>query len=90
MTKQGLSAIVATRGNPDCHLILRGGNARAELRRRAPSRRAVAALEKAKLPARLMVDCSHGNSGKDPARQPIVARDIAEPDPRGGRRDRRA
>ncbi len=43
VTKQGLSAIVATRGNPDCHLILRGGNARAELRRgrrRARRRRA--------------------------------------------------
>ena len=34
-------------------------------------------LEKANLPARLMIDCRHGNSRKDPARQPEVARDIA-------------
>jgi 3-deoxy-7-phosphoheptulonate synthase len=39
--------------------------------------RAVAALAKAKLPQRLMIDCSHGNSRKDPARQPTVARDLA-------------
>jgi 3-deoxy-7-phosphoheptulonate synthase len=76
VTKQGLSAIVVTRGNPDCHVILRGSHA-------GPNHgaedvaRAVANLEKAKLPARLMVDCSHGNSRKDPGRQPAVARDIA-------------
>jgi 3-deoxy-7-phosphoheptulonate synthase len=77
VTKQGLSAIVATRGNPDCHVILSGSNA-------GPNHgtedvaRAVASLEKAKLPGRLMVDCSHGNSQKDPGRQPQVARDIAK------------
>jgi 3-deoxy-7-phosphoheptulonate synthase len=76
VTKQGLSAIVVTRGNPDCHIILRGSNA-------GPNHgaedvaRAIASLERAKLPARLMVDCSHGNSRKDPARQPAVARDVA-------------
>jgi 3-deoxy-7-phosphoheptulonate synthase len=76
VTKQGLSAIVVTRGNPDCHVILRGSSA-------GPNHgaedvaRAVAALEKAKLTPRLMVDCSHGNSRKDPARQPEVVRDVA-------------
>ncbi|HEV3030280.1 MAG TPA: 3-deoxy-7-phosphoheptulonate synthase [Polyangia bacterium] len=76
VTKQGLSAIVVTRGNPDCHVILRGSNA-------GPNHgaedvaRAIASLERAKLPPRLMVDCSHGNSRKDPARQPAVARDVA-------------
>jgi 3-deoxy-7-phosphoheptulonate synthase len=76
VTKQGLSAIVVTRGNPDCHIILRGSNA-------GPNHgaddvaRAVASLEKAKLPGRLMVDCSHGNSKKDPKLQPAVARDLA-------------
>jgi len=76
VTKQGLSAIVVTRGNPDCHIILRGSNA-------GPNHgaedvaRAIASLERAKLPPRLMVDCSHGNSRKDPARQPAVARDVA-------------
>jgi 3-deoxy-7-phosphoheptulonate synthase len=77
VTKQGLSAIVVTRGNPDCHVILRGGSA-------GPNHgaedvaRAVANLEKAKLPARLMIDCSHGNSRKDPARQPAVVSDIGK------------
>jgi 3-deoxy-7-phosphoheptulonate synthase len=76
VTKQGLSAIVVTRGNPDCHVILRGSNA-------GPNHgaedvaRAVASLERAKLPARLMVDCSHGNSRKDPTRQPAVVHDLA-------------
>ena len=67
VTKQGLSAIVATRGNPDCHLILRGGQRRAELRRgrrrRARSRR----WRRRSCRARLMIDCSHGNSRKDPS-----------------------
>jgi len=76
VTKQGLSAIVATRGNPDCHLILRGGNSEPNYDAGAVTR-AVAVLEKAKLPGRLMIDCSHGNSRKDPSRQPEVARDIA-------------
>jgi 3-deoxy-7-phosphoheptulonate synthase len=84
VTKQGLSAIVATRGNPDCHLILRGGSSEPNYDA-ASVARAVAALEKAKLPARLMIDCSHGNSGKDPGRQPSVAHDIAGQIRAGGR-----
>jgi 3-deoxy-7-phosphoheptulonate synthase len=76
VTKQGLSAIVATRGNPDCHLILRGGSGQPNFDA-ASVARAVASLEGARLPGRLMVDCSHGNSRKDPSRQPEVARDIA-------------
>jgi len=77
VTKQGLSAIVATRGNPDCHLILRGANGAPNYDVEAVNR-AVAALQKSKLRPRLMVDCSHGNSRKDPARQPAVAHDLAE------------
>ena len=84
VTKQGLSAIVATRGNPDCHLILRGGNSEPNYDAAAVAR-AIAVLEKAKLPARLMIDCSHGNSRKDPARQPAVASDIAGQIRAGGR-----
>ncbi|HEY5091350.1 MAG TPA: 3-deoxy-7-phosphoheptulonate synthase, partial [Polyangia bacterium] len=76
VTKQGLAAIVATRGNPDCHLILRGASTAPNYEAEAVAR-AIAALQKAKLPPRLMVDCSHGNSRKDPARQPAVARDLA-------------
>lgn len=76
VTKQGISAIVATRGNPDCHLILRGG-AGAPNYGAGDVGRAVAQLDAAGLPARVLVDCSHGNSGKDPARQPAVAADVA-------------
>lgn len=73
--KNGQVAIVQTNGNPDCHVILRGG--------KAPNYDAasVAAackdLEKAKLPATLMVDCSHANSSKQHEKQVEVARDIA-------------
>ncbi|WP_437299531.1 3-deoxy-7-phosphoheptulonate synthase [Sorangium sp. So ce426] len=85
VTKQGISAIVATRGNASCHVILRGSqrgpNYAAEHVREAADR-----LTKAGLPRRLMVDCSHGNSQKDPARQRIVAESLAD-QLRSGSRD---
>jgi 3-deoxy-7-phosphoheptulonate synthase len=77
VTKEGLAAIVATRGNPDCHVILRGANS-------GPNYSAgdvVKAAEKLiahGLPARVMIDCSHGNSSKDYRKQPEVAGAIAE------------
>jgi 3-deoxy-7-phosphoheptulonate synthase len=74
-TKQGISAIVATNGNPDCHVILRGALNGPNYQASAVARVATA-LERARLTPRLMIDCSHGNSGRDPARQPAVARDI--------------
>ena len=73
--KNGQVAIVETRGNPDCHVILRGG--------KAPNYDAVSVtaackeLESAKLPASLMIDCSHANCSKQHERQVDVARDIA-------------
>lgn len=73
--KNGQVAIVQTNGNPDCHVILRGG--------KAPNYDAasVAAackdLEKAKLPPSLMVDFSHANSSKQHEKQLEVARDVA-------------
>jgi 3-deoxy-7-phosphoheptulonate synthase len=73
--KSGQVAIVETRGNDDCHIILRGG--------KAPNYDAdsVAAacreLAKAELPERLMIDCSHANAAKQYRRQIDVARDIA-------------
>ena len=76
VTKQGVSAIVATRGNPDCHLILRGAGSGPNYGADAIAD-ATAKLRTAGVTARLMIDCSHGNSGKDPRRQPFVARDIA-------------
>ena len=75
VTKQGISAIVETVGNDACHVILRGSNTGPNYR--AESVEAVCAqLVKAGLEPRLMVDCSHGNSNKDHARQPLVARDL--------------
>lgn len=81
--KNGQVAIVETRGNKDCHVILRGG--------KAPNYDAtsVAAackeIEAAKLDCTLMVDCSHANSSKQHERQVEVARDIAAQMKAGGR-----
>ncbi len=76
ITDHGVAAIMETTGNPDGHLILRGGrtgpNYAAE-----PVAEALAALRDARLGERLIIDCSHGNSGKDHRRQPVVAADIA-------------
>ena len=83
VTKQGQSAIFETTGNEDCHIILRGG--------RKPNYDmfsvddAIALLEKAKLPKHLMIDASHANSRKLPARQVEVASDIATQVRRGNR-----
>ncbi len=75
VTKQGLAAIVETRGNEHTHLILRGGG--------TPNYdaqsvgQAVSALRAAGIDNGLMVDCSHANSGKDHRMQPRVAADLA-------------
>jgi 3-deoxy-7-phosphoheptulonate synthase len=76
VTKQGVAAIVATKGNDACHAILRGAVRRPNYHAEDVLA-AGKALRRAGLPPRLMVDCSHGNSGKDHARQPEVARDLA-------------
>lgn len=84
VTKQSVAAIVATRGNDDCHVILRGSNdgpnydkdnlaATADL------------LQGQGLPSRLMVDCSHGNSRKVAENQTRVASDLADILSTGGR-----
>ena len=76
LTKEGYSAIFATTGNDDCHIILRGGkepNYDAE-----HVQQAVKELSAANVQTRLMVDCSHANSQKDHQRQVNVADDIAE------------
>ncbi|KAF9468591.1 hypothetical protein BDZ94DRAFT_1245794 [Collybia nuda] len=74
--KEGLSSIVETVGNPDVHVILRGGahgpNYTAEFVRDAATK-----LAKAKLPTKIMIDCSHGNSSKQHQKQAEVADDIA-------------
>lgn len=71
LTKEGAPAILETRGNPDCHLVLRGGSEPNYSSRHI--RAAQALLETAALRDTVMVDCSHANSGKDPERQPEVA-----------------
>ena len=75
VTKAGHSAIVHTAGNPDCHVILRGGkepNYSAEHVKAAADQ-----LAKAGVTTKLMVDFSHANSRKDYTRQMEVARDVA-------------
>jgi len=75
VTKGGHSAIVHTSGNEDCHIILRGG--------KAPNYSAESVeatcreLAAAGLAAKLMIDCSHANSGRQHERQIDVARDVA-------------
>jgi 3-deoxy-7-phosphoheptulonate synthase len=72
----GRPAILHTRGNPDCHVILRGGRA-------APNygaedvASALAKLRAAGLPERLVIDASHDNSKKDHQRQPAAAAEVA-------------
>jgi len=76
VTEQGLCAIVATRGNGDCHVILRGGESGSNYG--APFvQKTASALRAAGATPRLMIDTSHGNSGKDYRRQPAVAHDLA-------------
>jgi 3-deoxy-7-phosphoheptulonate synthase len=82
--KSGQVAIVETRGNDDCHIILRGG--------KAPNYdsesvdKACSELARAKLPERLMIDCSHANAAKDYRRQSAVAADIGRQIAAGERR----
>jgi 3-deoxy-7-phosphoheptulonate synthase len=82
VTKQGLAAIVATRGNDACHVILRGG-AQGPNYDAASVQNASARLLLAGQPARVMIDCSHANSGRDEARQAVVADAVAEQIERG-------
>jgi 3-deoxy-7-phosphoheptulonate synthase len=77
INEEGRSAVMQTRGNAYGHVVLRGGGGR-------PNYDSVSVaiceqeLKKAGLPARIVVDCSHGNSNKDPNLQPLVARDCVE------------
>jgi 3-deoxy-7-phosphoheptulonate synthase len=72
VTKQGLTAIVATKGNLDCHVILRGGAGKPNYEPEFIAS-TVELLESAGLDGSVMVDCSHANSGKDHKRQAVVA-----------------
>jgi 3-deoxy-7-phosphoheptulonate synthase len=78
LTKEGAPAILCTRGNPFAHLVLRGGWPSGPNHTPEAVDAALRALEAAALPRVLMIDCSHANSRKDPARQPEVARVICD------------
>ncbi|AFT98664.1 phospho-2-dehydro-3-deoxyheptonate aldolase [Nocardia brasiliensis ATCC 700358] len=73
----GRAALIRTTGNPDCHVILRGGSTGPNYDA-ASVAEACLRLEKAALPQRLVVDASHGNSNKDHNKQVDVVTDIAE------------
>ncbi|KAI8099989.1 3-deoxy-7-phosphoheptulonate synthase [Halteromyces radiatus] len=77
LTHAGVVSVVHTRGNPDCHAILRGGtdgpNYTAPFVLKAKQQ-----LTSLHLPAHIMIDCSHGNSSKDHRNQPKVAKNIAD------------
>lgn len=85
VTKQGLAAIVSTRGNPQCHVILRGGSEGPNYSE-ASVDGAARALAQAALRPSAMVDCSHANSGKDPSLQPRVAEDLGRQIASGSRK----
>lgn len=72
----GRAAVVASQGNPDCHVILRGGRSGPNYDD-ASVADAVSIIAQAGLPAQVMIDASHGNSGKSHVRQAEVVREIA-------------
>lgn len=75
--QDGSTSIVKTHGNPDSHLVLRGGRTGVNYHPEQVDA-ACDSLRKAGLSPALMVDCSHANSGKDPLRQPDVWKSILE------------
>jgi len=78
VTKQGVSAIFHTTGNESCHVILRGGSRTGPNFDAGHVQEVCAKLAAGKMPDRVMIDCSHGNSHKDHTRQRIAAESICE------------
>ncbi|KAI9226627.1 MAG: 3-deoxy-7-phosphoheptulonate synthase [Piptocephalis tieghemiana] len=76
VTKQGLAAIINTRGNPNCHIILRGGNSGPNYEASWVNKTRES-MVKAKISPNVMIDCSHGNSQKKHTNQPIVCSNVA-------------
>jgi 3-deoxy-7-phosphoheptulonate synthase len=75
-SKTGQSAILFTAGNPDCHIILRGGRQTTNYDAAAVGQTAEQ-MEKAGVAPRIMIDCSHANSNKDHTHQGLVCRNVA-------------
>jgi 3-deoxy-7-phosphoheptulonate synthase len=76
MTQKGQTAVYRTRGNKYAHIVLRGGGSRTNYDSVSLAL-CERELEKAGLPTNIVVDCSHGNSNKDPGLQPLVAENLA-------------
>lgn len=77
MDDLGRGALVSTVGNEDCHVILRGGTGGPNYGADAVAETATK-LAGAGLPGRVVIDCSHANSGKDHIRQASVAAEVAQ------------
>ena len=77
LTREGAPAVLATTGNDQGHLVLRGGSVTGPNFSPASVAKACALLQAACMPANVMIDCSHGNSGKQHDQQPQVAADVA-------------
>lgn len=77
VSEDGMAGIVSTNGNPHCHVILRGGREGTNYDAQSVSE-AGKRLSEAGVKPCVMVDCSHGNSSKDYAKQPIAAANLAE------------
>jgi 3-deoxy-7-phosphoheptulonate synthase len=75
INQQGQTSLVRTRGNQHCHMVLRGGGGRPNYDS-VSVRICEQALEKAGLPANIVVDCSHANSFKDHNMQSLVVTDV--------------
>jgi 3-deoxy-7-phosphoheptulonate synthase len=75
--RTGHPAIIETHGNPDTHIVLRGGHNGPNYDTQSVAT-VNASLDKHRIAARIMVDCSHANSRKDPLRQPQVFNDVLE------------
>jgi 3-deoxy-7-phosphoheptulonate synthase len=75
-SKHGQSAIFVTTGNPDCHIILRGGRKTTNYSAECVADTA-ARMQAAGIKPRIMIDCSHANSNKDHRRQALVCHDVA-------------
>jgi 3-deoxy-7-phosphoheptulonate synthase len=75
LTREGRSAIFSTTGNPDCHVILRGGKTPNYDAQSVDA--AAEQIGRSGQAARFMVDCSHANSGKNHLQQEVVCRDVA-------------
>jgi 3-deoxy-7-phosphoheptulonate synthase len=84
-TKHGQSAIFVTNGNPDCHIILRGGRETVNYDA-ASVEETCRQMVKAGVRPQVMIDCSHANSNKDYTRQTAVCRNVAEQIAQGDRR----